>query len=150
MNRFPAYIIVQAHGHGIGVIIRARDLRNFIRQTMTNVITLFPNSCVAWPSILPRLRWRYSENTEAIEHIRTRINRAIIKHMGQNGGKAIQQSDFNDKHPGLYEDPCHLSFIGNDIFVNTFQCALFTFTIQKLRFIRWIARLCRSPVLQNC
>ena len=62
-----------------------------------------------------------------MENIRTRTNRAIIKHMGQNDGKAIKHPGFNDKHPGLYEDSCHLSFIGNDIFVNTFQGALFTF-----------------------
>ena len=30
-------------------------------------------------------------------------------------------------NPGLFDDSCHLSFIGNDIFVNTFQGALFTF-----------------------
>ena len=126
MNRFPAYIIVHAGGNDIGSI-RARDLRNFIKQTITNLIALFPNSCIVWSSILPRLRWRYSENTEAMENIRTRTNRAIIKHMGQNDGKAIKHPDFNDKHPGLYEDSCHLSFIGNDIFVNTFQGALFTF-----------------------
>ena len=62
-----------------------------------------------------------------MENIRTRANRAIIKHMGQNDDKAIRHPDFNDRHPGLDEDSCLLSFIGNDIFVNTFQGALFTF-----------------------
>lgn len=126
MNRPPAYLIVHAGGNDIGGI-KARDLRNFIKKTMSNLIALFPHTYIVWSSILPRLRWRYSENVAAMENIRTRTNRAIIKHMVQNGGKAIKHTDFNDKAPGLFEDSCHLSFIGNDIFLNTFQGALCTF-----------------------
>ena len=43
-NKFPA-IIVYAGGNDIGSI-RARDLRNFIKQPMTNLIALFPNSYI--------------------------------------------------------------------------------------------------------
>ena len=83
MNRFNAYVVVHAGGNDIGSN-RARGLRNFIKQTMANLIALFPNSCIVWSSILPRLRWQYSVNTEAMENIRTSTNRAIIKHMGQS------------------------------------------------------------------
>ena len=34
----------------------------------------------------------------------------------QNGGKAMKHPDFYDKLTSLYEDSCHLSLIGNDIF----------------------------------
>lgn len=126
MGRPPAYLIIHAGGNDIGSI-KARDLRNFIKQTLSNLIVLYPHTCIVWSSILPRLRWRYSENTEAMENIRTRTNRAIIQHVVQRGGKAIKHPDFNDKYPALYEDSCHLSFIGNDIFLNTFQGAMCTF-----------------------
>ena len=39
-----------------------------------------------------------------MENIRARNNRAIIKHMVQNGGKTIKHEDFNDKLPSLCED----------------------------------------------
>ena len=51
-----------------------------------------------------------------MENIRSRTNRALIKHMILNGGKAIKHPDFNEKLISLYKDSCHLSFIGNDIF----------------------------------
>ena len=35
-----------------------------------------------------------SKNIEAMESIRARTNRAIIKHMVQNGGKAMKHTDF--------------------------------------------------------
>lgn len=126
MNRPPSYLIIHAGGNDIGSIT-ARDLRNLIKQTMSNLKALFAYSCIVWSNILPRLRWRYSANTQAMENTRTRTNRAVIRHMGQIGCKAIKHPDFNDKYPGLFADSCHLSFIGNDIFLNTFQGALSTF-----------------------
>ena len=62
-----------------------------------------------------------------MEKIRTRINREIIRAIVMNGGKAIKHPDFDDKSPGLFEDSFHLSIIGRDLFLNTFQVALDTF-----------------------
>ena len=39
----------------------------------------------------------------------------------------IIHPDFQDKNPALFCDECHLSYIGNDIFLNTFQGAFETF-----------------------
>ena len=57
-----------------------------------------------------------------MEKIHARTNHAYIKHMMQNGCKAMKRTDFNEK----YEDSCHLSLIGNVIF-DTFQGAVSTF-----------------------
>ena len=54
MDRFPAYIIVYAGGNDMGSM-RARDLSNRIKQTMSNLIALFPNSCIFLSSILPSM-----------------------------------------------------------------------------------------------
>ena len=43
------------------------------------------------------------------------------------GGRAIKHPDFQDKNPPLFSDNTHLSFIGNDIFLNSFQGAFETF-----------------------
>ena len=125
-NNHPRYLVVHAGGNDIGRS-NARALRQLMMKTMSNLMSLFPNTCIVWSNILPRLRWWYSENIEAMENIRSRTNRALIKHMILNGGKAIKHPDFNDKLPSLYKDSCHLSYIGNDIFLNTFQEALCTF-----------------------
>ena len=54
----------------------------------------------------------------------------------RNSGKAILHSDFNKNSPSLLGDSCHLSFIGNDTFLNTFQSALETFIIQPGKHIK--------------
>ena len=58
-----------------------------------------------------------------MENVRKRINRELIRFIKINGGKAIRYPDFHDKSPSLFHDDTHLSFIGNDIFVNTIQSA---------------------------
>lgn len=62
-----------------------------------------------------------------MENVRLRVNRDIIKFVVDHGGKAIKHHAFNDKSPSLFVDNCHLSFIGNDIFLNSFQAALESF-----------------------
>ena len=122
----PAYLIIHAGGNDIGWI-EGGVLRQYIKDTIYYLQALLPYTCIIWSCILPRIKWRYSSNTKAMEKIRTRINREIIRAIVMNGGKAIKHPDFDDKSPGLFEDSCHLSFIGRDLFQNTFQVALDTF-----------------------
>ena len=109
-NNHPSYLIVHTGGYDIGRI-KARALRKLIMKTVSNLMTLFSNTCIVWSYILPRLQWRYSKKIEAMENIRARNNRAIIKHMVQIGGKTIKHEDFNDKLTSLCEDYCHLSLL---------------------------------------
>ena len=65
-----------------------------------------------------------------------------------NGGKIIKHPDFDDKSPGLFEDSCHLSFIGKDLFLNTFQVALDTLLIaQMLKFTHHLAKFLLIKVM---
>ena len=82
---------------------------------------------MVWSCILPRLKWRYSDNAVAMEDARARINRGVIGSVVSEGGRAIKHPDFQHEHPALFSDNTHLSFIGNDIFLNSFQGALETF-----------------------
>ena len=63
------------------------------------------------------LKWRYLDNTGAMERARARINRAVIQSVVAKGGYAIK----HPKNPALICDDCHLSYIGNDLFLNTFE-----------------------------
>ena len=98
-NNHPRYLVVHAGGNDFGWL-NARALRQLMMKTMSNLMSLFPNTCIVWSNILPRLQWWYSENIEAMENIRSRTNRALIKHMILNGGNAIKHPDFNDKLRG--------------------------------------------------
>ena len=58
--------------------------------------------------------------------------------MVSEGGRAIKHPDFQDKHPALFSDNTHLSFIGNDIFLNSFQGAFETYELYLVIFVLWI------------
>lgn len=122
----PTYFMLHAGGNEVGQI-SGSVLRNQLKQIIQILQFLMPNTVLIWSCILPRLQWRYSTNTKAMENVRIRINREIVNYIKQVGGKAIRYPDFQDKAPGLFSDDCHLSFIGNDIFLNTIQGAFETF-----------------------
>ena len=121
----PSYFVLHAGGNDVGRI-SCLDLCNKLNGTdgiINQLQRLMPHTIIVWSCILPRLRWWYSENTKAMENVRKRINRELISFMKINCGKAIRYPDFHDKSPSLFHDDTHLSFIGNDIFVNTIQSA---------------------------
>ena len=65
-------------------------------------------------NILPRRTWRYSNNTDAMERTRTRLNRGLRTYLLQNNSYAIAHPDFDDSYSVLYDDDgVNLSFIGN-------------------------------------
>lgn len=122
----PKYLLIHAGGNDIGKI-PTHSLRSYICKVLDYLREYFPGVSIVWSSILPRLKWRYSDNTGAMENARARINRAVIQSVVSKGGYAIKHPDFQDKNPALFCDDCHLSYIGNDIFLNTFQGAFETF-----------------------
>lgn len=130
----PSFFILHFGGNDIG-FISCKQLCVDIKQTIVALKYIFPTSCLIWSCILPRLQWRYSSNTKAMEKMRERINRTITLFILKLGGKAIKHPDFNDKSTALFSDSCHLSFIGNDIFLNTLQGALETFYNNPSRMI---------------
>ena len=116
---------MRAGGNDVGRI-SCLDLCNKLNGTdgiINQLQGLMPHTIIVWSCILLRLRWWYSENTKAMENVHKRINRELIRFMKMNGGKAIRYPDFHDKSPSLFHDDAHLSFISNDIFVNTIQSA---------------------------
>jgi hypothetical protein len=89
---------------------------------------MLPGSMIVYSNILPRRTWRYSNNTDAMERTRKRLNRGLRTYLLQNNSYAIAHYDFDDSYSALYDDDgVHLSFIGKDIFINTIQEALFQF-----------------------
>jgi hypothetical protein len=95
-----------------------------MRFTITILSRMLPGCSVIWSSIFPRRSWRYSNNDHPMEITRKRINRGIRSYILKYGGYVVRYPDFDDRHLGLFSDNgVHLSFIGNDIFLNQLQSA---------------------------
>jgi hypothetical protein len=96
-----------------------------IRQGLSNIMSLMPYCTIIWSSILLRKEWRYANNNDAAERTRKRVNRAVRRFLHKFNGKVIHHPDLEDLHPTLFNnDGVHLSYIGNDIFINSLQSAL--------------------------
>ncbi|XP_060554132.1 uncharacterized protein LOC132715170 [Ruditapes philippinarum] len=123
----PSFIVLHFGGNDIG-LEPCGVLRHHFKEVISQIMRILPRACIVWSSILPRFVWRYSENNKAMDENRKRINRALIYFLAQLGHKCIKHPDFQDKMPALFsDDGVHLSYIGNDIFLNTIQGAIETF-----------------------
>jgi len=120
----PKMLIIHCGGNDIPTKQNG-DLIFEIRQGLSNIMSLMPYSIIIWSSILPRKEWRYANNNDAAERARKRVNRAVRRFLHKFNGKVIHHPDLEDLHPTLFNnDGIHLSYIGNDIFINALQSAL--------------------------
>ena len=72
-----------------------------------------------------------------MDDIRKRLNRGMRSYLLQHNGSYIPHDDFDDCHDALYaHDGVHLSFLGQDIFINALQGAIeqFLLTPNKRRY----------------
>ncbi|XP_063426546.1 uncharacterized protein LOC134710223 isoform X3 [Mytilus trossulus] len=126
-NKIPHALILHCGGNDIGNV-PCGALLYHVKFTIAILSRMLPNCSLIWSSILPRRSWRYSSDDHAMEVTRKRINRGVRSYILKHGGYVIKYPDFDDCHPALYSgDGVHLSFIGNDIFLNQIQSALETF-----------------------
>ncbi|XP_063410045.1 uncharacterized protein LOC134693232 isoform X2 [Mytilus trossulus] len=126
-NKIPHALILHCGGNDIGNV-PCGALLYHVKFTIAILSRMLPNCSLIWSSILPRRSWRYSSDDHAMEVTRKRINRGVRSYILKHGGYVIKYPDFDDRHPALYsDDGVHLSFIGNDIFLNQIQSALETF-----------------------
>jgi hypothetical protein len=123
----PFAVIIHCGGNDIG-LVPCGELLFHIKFTIAILSSMLPGTSLVWSSILPRMKWRYSENIRNMEITRKRVNRGVRSYLLKIGGYVIRHPDFDDKHPALFKkDGVHLSFIANDIFLNQIQGALETF-----------------------
>ncbi|VDI02042.1 Hypothetical predicted protein [Mytilus galloprovincialis] len=131
----PSIILIHCGGNDLCNIQNGKLLYN-IKDTLRQLMSSLPNTTVIWSYILPRRIWRNAMNKKAIERSRARVNRGVRSYLHKVGGKAIKHTDFDDIHPTLFaDDGVHLSYIGNDIFINAIQSALELFIKYPNRFL---------------
>ncbi|VDI46532.1 Hypothetical predicted protein [Mytilus galloprovincialis] len=126
-SKIPHALILHCGGNDIGNV-PCGALLYHIEFKIAIMSQMLPNCSLIWSSIFPRRSWRYSSDDHAMEVTRKRINRGVRSYILKHGGYVIKYPDFDDRHPALYsDDGVHLSFIGNDIFLNQIQSAIETF-----------------------
>ena len=126
-RRIPFAVIIQCGGNDIS-LVPCGELLFHIKLTIAILSSMLPGTSLAWSSILPRVKWRYSENLRNMGFTTKRVNRGVRSYLLLIGGYVIRHLDFDDKHPALFiKNGVHLSFIANDIFLNQIQGALETF-----------------------
>lgn len=129
----PTYLILHLAGNDIGSM-KVGYLRNVIKKCLNGLRQILPNTTIVWSQILHRLSWRYSENLEAMQRSRYRINNSIAAFVLKNGGCYIRHPDILPNHIFLKEDGVHLTNLGNDIFLNNLQGGLELFL--KFKYAR--------------
>lgn len=125
---FPSFIVIQLGGNNI-VDTKLHKLMKTIRQDLEYICSTYNTVQIIWADILPRLKWRDASETEdslkKLDIKRKRLNRLgrqVVKE-APNGRVIISDIDLFTQ--GLFKsDGTHLSAIGNDILLNTFQEAL--------------------------
>lgn len=119
----PNYIVIHIGGNDIGHI-RLGYLHYQLEEFMSWLAQLMPETTLIWSQILPRMKWRYSENLKAIERCRLRLNSSVGVHMVRHGGCYIRYPDIKATKDFIMEDGVHLTKVANGIFLNILQGAL--------------------------
>ena len=120
-------IIIHAGGNDMG-IDSLRRFRFNIKYAVTNLSQMLPSTLLVWSQILPRRYWRYMLSLEAGESNRIRINNFASTKVINMGGAYIKYPELKNCSSDLYKpDGVHLTKLGNEIFLNTLQGAIYTF-----------------------
>lgn len=128
----PEFLIIHVGGNDLGDA-KVGFLRNNLKNTLCWLRAELPNTHLVWSQILPRIKWRYSDNDSAMQASRRRINSTIAEFVTREGGYYIRYPDilannnFIDKDDGV-----HLTPLGNQIFLNILQGAIEHFVCVNL------------------
>jgi lysophospholipase L1-like esterase len=120
----PKYMLIHCGANDLGQV-RLANLLHKIKFDIELLASIFPHTTIIWSFLLPRILWRHSQKTRALEQARNRVNRFAAAQVFRCGGKILLHPQFVHKPPQLYhKDGTHLSPLGNDIFLNNVQGAL--------------------------
>ncbi len=117
----PDILVIHCGGNNLGYR-KLHKFRHNIRSELSKVRVLLPNCKIVWSQILPRLIWRASQNSWALNRAATRVNNLAAWQCVQSGGGYVKYPEIGWKEPGLFEeDGVHLSSFGNDLFLYRLQ-----------------------------
>ena len=93
----PHYILLHIGGNDIGVT-KLREIMTEASSLLPYIRMRLPNVRIIWSQVLPRTAWRSSDNVNAMNDTRIRLNSYIAKLV------LTQYSGYYIKHPTLTEN----------------------------------------------
>ena len=121
----PNYLLIHCGANDLGAT-PLKQLMVEMKTTLEIIQRLLPNTKLIWSQLLPRLVWRQSENSDAMNKSVKRLNSHIAAEIVKMGGCYIKYPDIKVSEEKLFNeiDGVHLSETGNEIFLNTISGAI--------------------------
>lgn len=122
MQSPPHIVVIHCGAKNVGKT-RLDRLLPMVHDILSQCTTLFPKTKFVWSSTIPRITWRYSTNTKAMNQTRTRVDRQA--NHGEPGRGHTKHPQIKINHTQLFHgDGSHLSELRNDLFLNNLQGAI--------------------------
>lgn len=120
----PDVIVIHCGGNDIGFTPLTEMFSTF-KSLLFFLQSRFSKTRLIWSQILPRMKWRYSQDSAAMNRSRIRFNSFAAKSVLNCGGGYIKYPDILPISVNLFlPDQVHLSEVGNNVFLNTLQGGL--------------------------
>ncbi|VDI39174.1 Hypothetical predicted protein [Mytilus galloprovincialis] len=119
----PTILVLHIGGNDIGEK-SSKTLCELIRKQFSWMRQLMLDTVFVWSQIIPRSSWRYSDNINAMEKCRMRVNTSIASFLTKTDGCYLRYPDIKANELFLMKDGVHLTSLGNNIFLNTLQGGL--------------------------
>ncbi|XP_021436008.2 uncharacterized protein LOC110502366 [Oncorhynchus mykiss] len=113
----PDVVILHLGGNDLGTH-NPEALLASVKKDLTSMRSIFPQCLLVWSDILPRISWRHTEDSDAVDNVRAAINRRVHTIIAELGGTALTHDNIMcGSDAGLYRpDGVHLSGKGIDTF----------------------------------
>ena len=76
----PNYLLIHVGANDIGNM-KVGDLRNYLKNVVTQISAMMPDTKVIWSQMLPRINWRFSQDNNAMEKGRYRVNNVVASYV---------------------------------------------------------------------
>lgn len=117
----PHFLLIHVGANDLGNL-SLLDLRHNLDEILQCVQTDLPSTRIIWSQMLPRLKWRYSQDKKAMQKGRYRVNNKISSLVLKSGGYYL-------RHPGILRVP---KFFDDDgVHLSEFAQSVFLLQIQK-------------------
>eukprot|EP00105_Crassostrea_gigas_P009786 XP_011424869.1 PREDICTED: uncharacterized protein LOC105326498 isoform X2 [Crassostrea gigas] len=128
VNDKPQYLIMHCAANDMGKT-KLKELIENVNTTLGKIQLLLPDTNIIWSQLLPRRKWRYSEDVNAMNKSLIRLKCSIAAKLVRNGGGYIEYPDIKPNDELLFDrDGVHLSEKGTEIFLNTICAAIEQFS----------------------
>ena len=123
----PEILVIHCGGNDLGYV-KLQVLRRRIKRCIFELNQMLPNTVLMWSQLLPRLRWRSTQNCKAMNFAALRINSFAAARVCSIGGGYIRYPEIKWGESGMFaNDVVHLSRLENDMFIHNLQTELYKY-----------------------